>query len=52
MALYIVIQKKSNFFNKKKKMNLKTKKQEHAFKSFASASNVDILNYFNPELQL
>ena len=51
MALYIVIQKKSNFFNKKK-MNLKTKKQEHAFKSFASASNFDILNCFNPELQL
>ena len=33
-------------------MNLKTTKQEHAFKSFASAFNADILNYFNLELQL
>ena len=27
-------------------------KQEHAFKGFASTYNVEILNFFNPELQL
>ena len=31
---------------------IKIKKGEHAFKDYASTYNVDILNSFNPELQL
>ena len=27
-------------------------KRVHAFKDFASSYNIDILNFFNPELQL
>ena len=50
IALYIVIQKKSeNFLNDK---NMKITKREHAFKVYASTYNVEILNSFNPELQL
>ena len=32
--------------------NLKLIKREHAFKGFASTYNVEILNYFNTDLQL
>ena len=50
IALYIVIQKKSeNFLNDK---NMKITKREHAFKVYASTYNIEILNSFNPELQL
>ena len=38
-----------NFLNKK---NEKISKPELAFKGFASNNNVEILNYFNCELQL
>ena len=34
------------------KKNVKIKKKAHTFKGYASSSNVEILNYFNPELQL
>ena len=34
------------------KKNIKITKQEHAFKGYASTYNVEILNSFNPELQL
>ena len=49
MALYLVIEKKWIFLNEK---NVKTTKQENAFKGFASTYNVGIPNSFNPELQL
>ena len=32
--------------------NIKITKQEHASKGYASTYNVEILNSFNPELQL
>ena len=32
--------------------NVKITKREHAFKGYASTYNVEILNSFNPELQL
>ena len=32
--------------------NIKVTKREHNFKSYASTCNVEILNYFNLELQL
>ena len=32
--------------------NIKITKREHAFKGYASTYNVEILNSFNPELQL
>ena len=32
--------------------NIKIAKQEHAFRGYASTYNVEILNSFNPELQL
>ena len=32
--------------------NIKITKREHAFKDFASTYNVEILNSFNPKLQL
>ena len=35
-----------------KKRNVKITKREHAFKGFASICYVEILNSFNPELQL
>ena len=45
-----MVQKKwENFSNEK---NIKITKQEHAFKRFASIYNVEILNSFDPELQL
>ena len=31
---------------------MKITKQKHAFRGFASTYNVEILNYFNPELNL
>ena len=36
----------------KNEKNVKITKREHAFKSYASTYNVEILNSFNPELQL
>ena len=44
-----MIKKSENFLNEK---NVKIAKREHASKGYASAYNVDILNSFNPELQL
>ena len=41
--------KRKKFLNEK---NVKITKQAHAFKGFASNYNVEILNSFNPELQL
>ena len=41
--------KKRNFLNEK---NIKITKREHAFKGYASTNNNEILNSFNPELQL
>ena len=49
IAIYIVIQKKENLLNEK---NIKIAKQKHAFKGYAGTYGLDILNYFNPELQL
>ena len=40
---------RENCLNKK---NIKITKREHAFKGYASTYNVEILNSFNPELQL
>ena len=45
-----MIQKRSEIFLNEKK--LKIAKQAHAFKGYASANNVEILNTFNPELQV
>ena len=45
-----MIQKKRKFFKQKK--HVKITKREHTFKGFASTYSVEILNYFNPELQL
>ena len=42
-------QKKRKIFKRKK---CKITKQAHAFKGYASYYSVDILNSFNPELQL
>ena len=44
-----MIQKNINILNEK---NVKTTKQAHAFKGYASPYNVEILNSFNPELQV
>ena len=44
-----MIQKSETFLNEK---YVKLTKQKHVFKGFASFYNVEILNYFNPELQL
>ena len=41
---------KKHFFERKK--NIKTTKRDHAFKGYASTYNVEILSFFNPELQL
>ena len=46
---YSETKKSENFLNKE---NIKITKRKHAFKGFASTYNVEILNYFNPELQL
>ena len=48
-SLYSQTQKIENFLNKK---NIKITKREHAFKGYASTYNVEILNSFNPKLQL
>ena len=42
----MVIQKK------KSKKNVKITKREYTFKGYASTYNVEILIYFNPELEL
>ena len=42
-------QKSGNFLNKK---NIKITKREHDFKGYANTYNVEILNSFNPELNL
>ena len=34
------------------KKKLKIKRQTHAFKGYANSSHVEVLNSFNPELQL
>ena len=44
-----MIQKKENLLNEK---NIKIAKQKHAFKGYSGTYGLDILNYFNPELQL
>ena len=45
-----MIQKKTeDFLNKK---NVKITKRAHAFKGYACSYNVEVLNSFNPELQL
>ena len=51
MALYIVIQKSENFLYKKNVKMIK-RAQAHASKGYANSHKVDILNSFNPELQL
>ena len=43
-------QKKSGKFLNEK--NVKITERSHAFKAYASSYNVEILNYFNPEIQL
>ena len=43
------MQKSENFLDEK---NVKITKRKDAFKGFASTYNVEILNSFNPELQL
>ena len=43
-------QKKWEFFEQKK--NVKTTKRFHACKGYASTYSIEILNSFNPELQL
>ena len=47
--LYSETKKKLKYFEQK---NIEITKIEHAFKGFASNYNVEILNFFNPELQL
>ena len=44
-----MIQKSENVFNEK---HVKTTKRAHAFKDYGKSYNVEILNSFNPELQL
>ena len=44
-----MIKKIKHFLNER---NIKVTKREHAFKSFVSTYDVEILNSFNPELQL
>ena len=43
------MRKKVKSFRKK---NVKITKQAHAFEGYASAYNLEVLNSFNPELQL
>ena len=50
LLLYIVIQKKIKIFRTKKIIWIT--KIEHAFKGFSSTYDVEILNFFNPELKL
>ena len=47
-TLYIVKQKSEKILNKR---NVKTTKQSHAYRSYASTYNAEILNSFNPGLQ-
>ena len=47
--LYSKAKKSENFLNEK---NIKITKRERVFKGFAITYNIEILNYFNPELQL
>ena len=49
-TLYMVIQKKSK--NSLIEKNVKMTKRAHAFKGYTSSFNVEILNSFDPELQL
>ena len=49
MMKKIVIQKKVNTFLNEKNVNII--KQDHALKGFASFYDVEILSFFNPELQ-
>ena len=44
-----MIQKSENFLNEKTE---KITKRAHAFKGYASSYNVEVLNSFDPELQL
>ena len=44
-----MIQKSENFLNKKTE---KITKRAHTFKGYASSYNVEVLNSFDPELQL
>ena len=46
--LYIETKKSENFLNEK---NVKVTKRSHAFTSYASSYNVEILNFFNSKLQ-
>ena len=48
-SLYSDTKKSQNFLNDK---NIKIAKREHTFKSYASTCNAEVLNSFNPELQL
>ena len=48
-SLYSDAKKSKNFLNG---VNVQIKKRVHAFKGFASSYNVEVLNSFNPELQL
>ena len=48
-SFYSETKQKWNFLNEK---NGKITKRAHAFKGYASSYNVEILNFFNPELQL
>ena len=50
MFLYIVKQNKSEKLLEEK--NSKIRKQSNAFKGFACSYNVEILDSFNPELEL
>ena len=56
LLLYIVRQQnlKKNFKKKKKQteQNVTRKKQFRSYKGYASTYYVDLLNCFNPELQL
>ena len=52
-TLYSEITKREDFFHeKKKKKNAEMTKQSHAYQRYASSYNFNILNSFNPELQL
>ena len=44
------MQKKKEYYLNEK--NIKLTKQAHAFKGYANSLSVEILNYFNLELQL
>ena len=50
LLLYIVIEKKIKIFRTKKIIWIT--KIEHAFKDFSSTYDVEILNFFKPELKL